>query len=91
MVLTVMSFKVDDYDEWKRVFDSDPAGRKAVANGHRISRGMDDPSEVFLSVEYSSADDARAVLERLRGSGVLDTFHPTVGPTIVEVAEETRY
>jgi hypothetical protein len=91
MALMLMGFEVSDYDEWKQLFDSDPAGRKAVAKGHRISRSVDNPNEIFLSVEYASPDDARAVLGRLRQAGVLDRFTPTVGPAIVEVAEETTY
>jgi hypothetical protein len=38
MALMLMSFEVDNYDEWKELFDSDPAGRKSVAKGHRILR-----------------------------------------------------
>jgi hypothetical protein len=91
MAFLVMHFQVDSYDEWKQLFDSDPAGRKAVAKGHRILRGVDDPNEVFLSVEYPSVDDAKAVHERLRASGALDRYPPTTGPTITEVAEQTTY
>jgi hypothetical protein len=91
MALLLMSFEVDDYDEWKQLFDSDPAGRKAVAKGHRISRSVDNPNEVFLAVDYASADDARTIVERLREGGVFQRFQPTLGPTIAEVVEETTY
>ena len=91
MALMLIGFDVDDYDEWKQVFDSDPAGRKAVAKGHRISRSVDNPNQIFLAVEYASADDARAVLDRLQQAQVLDRFRMTAGPAIVEVAEETTY
>jgi hypothetical protein len=91
MVLMLMGFETDNYDEWKQLFDSDPAGRKAVAKGHRLSRSVDNPNQVFLAVEYESADDARGVLERLRSAGVFERFQPTLGPEIVEVAEETTY
>ena len=91
MALMILGFKLDDYDEWKQVFDSDPGGRKGVATGHRISRSVEDPSEVFVAVEYASADDAKAVLERLRAAQVLDRYSPTLGPTITEVVEETKY
>jgi hypothetical protein len=91
MAWMLMSFELNDYDEWKQVFDSDPVGRKAVAKGHRILRGADNPNEIFLSVEYPSVDDAKTFRAKLLESGVLDRFPPKVGPTVVDVAEETRY
>ena len=69
MALMLISFDVDNYDEWKELFDSDPGGRKSVAKGHRISRSVDNPNEIFLSVEYASADEARTVLARLKEAG----------------------
>jgi hypothetical protein len=91
MALMLIGFEVDDYDEWKALFDSDPAGRKAVAKGHRISRSVDNPNEIFLSVEYASAEDARTVLARLQEAGVLQRFQLRLGPAITEIAEETTY
>jgi hypothetical protein len=91
MALVLLNFELDDYDAWKQLFDSDPAGRKQVAKGHRILRAVDNPNEIFVAVEYASAEDAKAVRERLLQSGVLDRFPPKGGPTIVEVAEETTY
>ena len=91
MALMLMGFEVDDYDEWKQTFDSDPGGRKAVAKGHRLSRSVENPNEIYLAVEYASVDDAKAVLSRLEEAGVFQRFHPTFGPSITEVAEETTY
>jgi hypothetical protein len=89
-VYMLMNFDAD-WDEWKPVFDSDPAGRKQVAKGHSIARSVDNPNDIFLRTEYDSVEDARALLERLRASGVLDRFNVKTGPTIVEVAEQETY
>ena len=89
-VYMLMNFDAD-WDEWKPVFDSDPVGRKQVAKGHSIARGVDNPNDIFLRTEYDSVEDARALLEKLRASGVLDRFHVKTGPTIVEVAEQETY
>jgi hypothetical protein len=91
MARMLFGFEVDNFEEWKEVFDSDPANRKSVATGHRIYRSVDNPKEIFLSVEYPSADEARTVLERLREAGVLERFAPTQGPTIIEEVEEMTY
>ncbi len=91
MALMLMGFEMDNYDDWKQLFDSDPAGRRAVAKRHRISRSVDNPNEVFLSVEYRSADDARAAVKRLQDAGVFERFRPSFGPSVTEVAEEITY
>lgn len=91
MAFMMMQFEVEDFDAWKQLFDSDPAGRKGVAKGHRIFRGADDPRQVFVSTEYASADDAKAVRERLLASGVLDDLTVKVQPTVTELADSAEY
>lgn len=89
-VYMLMNFDAD-WDEWKPVFDSDPAGRKQVATGHSIARSVSNPNDIFLRVEFNSVEDAKAVRERLLASGVLDRFTVKTGPTVVEVAEQETY
>ena len=84
-------FDLEDYEAWKELFDSDPVGRKAVANSHQIYRGVDNPGEVFLGVQYPSVDDAKTFRQKLLDAGVLDRFPPKLGPTVVELAEEVTY
>jgi hypothetical protein len=84
-------FDVRDYDAWKQMFDSDPAGRKEAAKGHIISRGVDNPSDVFVRVEFASVDEAKSFRERLLGSGALNNVDVKTQPTVVEVADEATY
>jgi hypothetical protein len=84
-------FKTDDYEDWKRMFDSDPVGRKEAAKGHRVMRSVDDPNEVFLRVDFDSVDDAQAFRERVLASGVLDRITVVKEPTVVDVADEATY
>jgi hypothetical protein len=91
MAFMLMSFEVDDYEEWKAVFDSDPIGRKAVAKGHVILRAADNASQVFLRVEYPTLEEAKSFREKLLASGVLDQFRPAFPPTVAELAEEVTY
>jgi len=80
-----------DWDEWKPAFDSDPAGRAQVAKGYIISRGVDNPNDIFVRVEFASVDDAKSFAERLIGSGVLSRFTVKTPPTVVEVADSGTY
>ena len=93
MVIMLLHMDVDDYDAWKPLFDSDPAGRRESATGHTISRGVDNPNEIFIRTEYPSVEEARAFRQRLLDSGALERSGVKVktGPTIAEVAEQVTY
>lgn len=82
---------VGDYDAWKPSFDKDLPRAREQANGYRLLRNVDDPGEVFVMVEFASADDAKEGAERLRASGVLERFSDTYGPTVLEEAETVTY
>jgi hypothetical protein len=91
MAFILGRFDVGDYDAWKQMFDSDPAGRKQSGKGHRILRSVANPSEVFVAVEFSSAEEAQSFQERLLGSGALDNVTVKTEPTVVEEAESVEY
>ncbi|MDX6547421.1 MAG: hypothetical protein QOG33_971 [Gaiellales bacterium] len=88
---TLLQFDLEDYDEWKSAFDSDPAGRRQAGKGHTVARSVDNPNEVFVRVEFDSVEDANAFRERLLGVGVLKRFNVKMGPTVVEPIESVRY
>jgi hypothetical protein len=83
--------QVEDYDAWKEMFDTDPVGARKAAKGHRLFRNVEDPNEVFVSVEFGSSEDARAARETLIASGVLDRVTVKSGPTITDEAEVVAY
>jgi hypothetical protein len=91
MASVVTVIDAEDYESWKESFDADPGGRKQLAVGHRIMRGVDDPNKVFVRTEFRSVDDAREFRDRLFASGVLDTMTLVQEPTVVEVADEATY
>ena len=84
-------FDTGDFDAWKKMFDSDPAGRKQAGKGHRVFRGVDNPNKAFVSVEFASVDEAKAFRERLLASGALADVTVETEPTVVELADEARY
>lgn len=87
MTYILTRINVGDYDAWKQMFDKDEPGVRTSANGWRVFRSVENPNEVFIQVEFASADEAAAARERLLASGVLDRFDDTTGPTVVEEAE----
>ena len=92
MAFMLGHFDVGDYDTWKRErFDKDPAGRVQAAKSHAISRSVDNPSEVFVRVEFASVEDAKTFRERLLSSGALDNVDVKTPPTVVEVADTATY
>ena len=82
---------VGEYEAWKPMFDADPPGARKAARGHRVFRGLENPNEVFVQVEFESPEDAQAAREKLVASGVLARFDDTTGPTVAEEAESVRY
>ena len=78
---------VGDYDTWKAMFDQDLPGARKAALGYHLFRAVEDEGEVFVQVEFATADDAREARERLVASGVLDRFPGHTGPTVVEQVE----
>jgi hypothetical protein len=91
MAYMIMHFETDDFDGWKSMFDSDPAGRRQAATGHVILRGVDNPNEVFVRAEFDSAEKAEAFRKRLVDSGVLSALTLKTEPTVVEAVEIINY
>jgi hypothetical protein len=95
MAFTLVHFEVDDYDAWKRErFDQDPAGRKQGGRSHVISRGVIDPDQVFVRVEFGSIEEAGAFRERLMHVlqiGNMEGITVKMPPTVVEVVDSAEY
>jgi hypothetical protein len=87
MAFILTRLNVGDYDTWKPQFDQDRPGARSASKGWRIFRNTENPSEVFIQVEFESLADAREGRERLLASGVLDRFEDKSGPHVVEEAE----
>lgn len=60
---------VPNFDQWKRAFDSDPAGRKASGvRRYQVLRALDDPNFVMIDLDFDTVDAANAflsVMERI--------------------------
>lgn len=91
MTFVLTRVRVDDYDAWKPMFDSDPPGARRAATSHRILRSVEDPNELFVQVAFASSGEANAARERLLASGVLDRVEVRAGPTVAEEAETVEY
>jgi hypothetical protein len=92
MAFMVHHIKVEDFDTWKKLFDSDPVGRKQTAKGHVMLRSVDDPNEAFTRVEFASVEDAKEFRDRLVASRALsDAATVLTPPTVVELVENISY
>jgi hypothetical protein len=88
-----ISYPVRDYKAFKKVFDTDPAGRAASgARLVRVFRDTEDQNGVTVLLDFDTKDSANAFLERLRSDvwdkpevvGQLMTAAPTA-----RILEET--
>jgi hypothetical protein len=80
-----------DIDAWKQIFDSDPLGRRQLAKGHTLLRGVDTPDQIFVRIEFDSVEDARSFGEKVRGSGVLANVNVKLPPTVAELVDQASY
>lgn len=62
-----------------------------MAKGHVLSRSIDNPNEVFVRVEFASAEEAKSFRERLLASGALDEVTVKTPLAVVEIADEASY
>jgi hypothetical protein len=80
--------KISDFGQWKTMFDSDPPRAREHATGWRVLRGVEDPNEVIVQVEFPSAELALDARRRLLDSGVLQRVQQVISPpTLVEDAD----
>jgi hypothetical protein len=80
-----------DFDAFRERFISDPLGRKQVAKGHTLSRNVDNPNEIFVRIEFDSAEEAKSFRDKVRGSDVLQGMDIKLPPTVIEVADQADY
>jgi hypothetical protein len=83
----ITRIQVGDYDSWRPMFDQDRPRAREKAKVQRVFRGVEDPSHVFIVLEFESVDDAQEARRRLVDSGVLDRFEDKHGPNVVVEAE----
>ncbi len=59
---------VESFDEWKKMFDSDPLDRKGSGvRAHRVMRPTADEGAVAVDLDFASRDEADAMVTALHG------------------------
>jgi hypothetical protein len=79
----VTRIQVGEYETWRQMFDQDRPRAREKAKAQRVFRGVDDPNQVVILLEFASVEDADEARRRIVESGVLDRFEDKQGPDIV--------
>jgi hypothetical protein len=79
----ITRIQTGDYDRWRPMFDQDRPRAREKALLQRVLRGVNDPNEVFIYLEFETLGDATEARERLLSSGVLDRFDDKHGPNVL--------
>jgi hypothetical protein len=85
----ITRIQVGDYEAWRPMFDQDRPRAREKATVQRLLRGVKDPNQVFVVLEFESVEDAQQARRRLVDSGVLDRFDDVHGPNVVVEAPRT--
>jgi hypothetical protein len=84
---TITRIQVGDNDAWRALFDEDRPRAREKATVKRVFRGVEDPAQVFVMLEFASVEDATESQRRIVESGVLDRFEDKQGPNVVVEAD----
>lgn len=81
MPIVRIEHAVPNFENWKQVFDSDPADRKGSGvRRYEILRAQDDPNYVMIDLEFDSSAEAEAFLHTMQaiweGPGKAVMQHP---------------
>ena len=83
MPIMFVRHPVEDYSDWRKVFDAFYETRKeAGVTGEAIYRSVDDPNDVTLAMEFASIEDARAFPQNEKLKGAYEQAHSIGAPTI---------
>lgn len=87
----ITRIQTGDYDAWRPMFDQDRPQAREKAVVQRVLRRVDDPSHVFVLLEFESVEDAQEARRRLLDSGVLDRFEDKHGPNVLVDADGPHF
>jgi len=89
VILMAVQHRFQDYEQWKRVFDSFPP-RNGGAKFHRINRLIGDPTMITVVAGFETEAQARAfganpaLADAMKRSGI-------IGEPRIELYEEVEY
>ena len=67
MIVLQIEHAVQNFEGWKKVFDSDPIGRKnAGVRRYRILQPVSDPNHVIVDLEFDTVKEAEEALSALQ-------------------------
>lgn len=67
MPIVRIEHSVPSFDKWKQTFDKDPADRRGSGvRRYEILRSHDDPNFVMVDLEFDSAEEAGAFLQKMQ-------------------------
>ncbi len=96
MPVVQLEHPVNDYDHWKRAFDSDPIHREASGvRSYAIYRSVDDPNYVAVDLvlgDQAQAEAFKAALERMwQSPQAIASLAGSPQVRIVDLAESKAY
>jgi len=88
MKMVAINHDVQDYDQWRSVFDEFPP-QKGGALFHRINRGVDDPNNITVVAGFETEDAARGFVSNPDLKAAMGRAGVT-GPPRIEIFDEVE-
>jgi heme-degrading monooxygenase HmoA len=90
MVHVLIRHKVSDYSRWKEAFDAQLSLRKrAGETGYHLFHNVEDARDVFLLLDWPTAEEARKFMNSEELRGVMEKAG-VVGAAEVQYLEDAR-
>jgi len=86
MIVAAIRHKVNDFDEWKTVFDSYPPTDRGAMFA-RVNRDVDDPNTIVVVAGFPTLESAKAFLDDPELKGKMEEAGVASEPRI-EIYEE---
>ena len=96
MTILHIEHQINNFDTWKKAFDSDPIGReRSGVRSYQVLRPIDDPNYVMIDLEFDNVKTTEEFLTSLREMWRSAAAAPAlVGSPqthIVEAVESMKY
>ena len=94
MVHVVVSFEVEDYEKWKKVFNEEIALRKAYGSqGWTLYRRIDSPNRIAVALEWDTLENIQKFIQsdelkqNMQKAGVIGTPNVSILEKVEDVTD----
>jgi len=94
MVHVVLSFGVDDYEKWKKVFNEEASLRKSNGSqGGALYRRINDPNRIAVALEWDTVENFQKFIQsdelkqNIQKAGIIGTPNVSILKKVEDITD----